>query len=149
MFPHYCFTTHWAVLSQNKREFAFRLDNQRQVKAIEAVFEVFLNEQYHPSLRLGCAQRFVRPLLQGCRRSSAGCFYKCHIQDLQKKLHATLDRRDQIQAEHQLVGKIGAWSILEPLFVQLETGELESMKCVETGKKLITVLTSRCVEMYM
>lgn len=120
------------------------------MKAIEAVFKVFLDdEKYPPSLRLGCAQRFVRPLLQGCRRSSARDFYKCHIQDLQNKLHATLDRRIQFQAEHQLVGRIGAWSILEPLFVQLETVELESMKCVETGKKLIADLTSRCVEKYV
>jgi hypothetical protein len=116
------------------------------VKAIEAVFEVFKDQQYHPSLRLGCAQRFVRPLLQFCRRSSAHDFYKCHIQDLQNTLNATLDRCNQIQAEHQLVGRVGAWSILEPLFVKLETGELENMKCVETDKKLITVLTSRCVE---
>jgi len=119
------------------------------MKAIEAVFEEFLNQEHHPSLRLGCAQRFVRPLLQHCRRSSAREFYRCHIQDLQSRLHATLDRRNQIQAEHQLVGRIGAWNILEPLFVQLETGELESMKCAETGKKLITDLTSRCVEKYM
>lgn len=119
------------------------------MKAIEAVFKVFLDQNYHPSLRLGCAQRFVRPLLQGCRRSSARDFYKCHVQDLQNRLQATLDRRNQIQAEHQLVGRVGAWSILEPLFVQLETGELESMKCVETGKKLITDLTSRYVEKYV
>jgi len=119
------------------------------VKAIEAVFEVFLDQEYHPSLRLGCAQRFVRPLLQCCRSSSARNFYESHVQDLQNRLHATLDRRNHVQAEHQLVGRVGAWSILEPLFVQLETGELESMKCAETGKKLITDLTSRCVEKYM
>lgn len=119
------------------------------MKAIEAVFEVFLDQDHHPSLRLGCAQRFVRPLLQHCSRRSARDFYEKHIQDLQNRLHATLDRRNQIQAEHQLVGRVGAWSILEPLFVQLETGELESIKCAETGKKLITDLTSRCVEKYI
>jgi hypothetical protein len=119
------------------------------VEAIQAVFEVFKDQQYHPSLRLGCAQRFVRPLLQFCRESSARDFYKCHVKDLQNALNATLDRRSQIQAEHQLVGRVGAWSILEPLFVKLETGELESMKCVETGKKLIADLTSRCVEKYV
>ena len=134
---------------QNKREFIFRLDSQHQVKAIEAVFKVFLDQQYHPGLRLGCAQRFVRPLLRGCKRSSAHDFYRCHIQDLQNTLDATLDHRNQINAEHQLVGRVGAWNILEPLFVQLETGELESMRCVETGKKLITNLTSRCVEKYV
>jgi hypothetical protein len=64
-------------------------------------------------------------------------------------LDATLDRHNEIRAEHQLVGRIGAWNILEPLFVQLETSELESMKCVTTGKKLIPDLTSRCVEKYV
>jgi hypothetical protein len=119
------------------------------VKATEAVFKVFLDQQCHPSLRLGCAQRFVRPLLQGCRKSATQDFYRCHIQDLQDALDATLDCRNQIRAEHQLIGRIGAWSILEPLFVQLETSELENMKCLTAGKKLIPDVTSRCVEKYV
>jgi hypothetical protein len=125
------------------------LGSERQVKAIEAVFKVFLDLQYHPSLRLGCAQRFVRPLLQGCRINSAREFYRCHVKDLLDILGATLDPHNQIRAEHQLVGRIGAWSIFEPLFVQLEPSELESMEYLgadETPKKLIPELISRCVE---
>lgn len=128
-------------------------DDEHQVKAIEAVFKVFLDDKYDPSVRLGCAQRFVRPLLQGCRRNAAREFYRCYIKDLQTMLHVVLDSHGQIRAEHQLAGRIGAWNILEPLFVQLEKSELESKECVitaaafpdavKTGKELISDLTSR------
>jgi hypothetical protein len=134
------------------------LDEKQQVEAIEAVFKVFLDEQYDPSVRLGCAKRFVRPLLQGCRNNAAREFYKRFIQDLQSMLSVTLDCRGQLRAEHQLVGKIGAWNILEPLFVQLESSELERKDCVitaaafpgvvTTGKELISDLTSRYREKY-
>jgi hypothetical protein len=148
---------------QNKKELVFknllfRLADEHQVKAIEAVFKIYLNDEYDPSIRLGCALRFVRPLLQGCRRSAAREFFKRHIRTLQNMLNVTLDICDQIRAEHLLVGKIGAWNILEPLFVQLESSELENKECVitaaafpnavKTGKELISDLTTRYREKY-
>jgi hypothetical protein len=142
------------MLENKIKKLDFRLeDDKHQVKAIEAVFKVFLDDQYDPSVRLGCAQKFVRPLLQSCRKNAAREFYRCYIKDLQNMLHVMLDSRNQIRAEHQLVGRIGAWNILEPLFMQLETSELENKECVVTaaafpgavksGKELISDLTSR------
>lgn len=134
------------------------MDEKQQAEAIEAVFKVFLDDQYDPSVRMGCAKRFVQPLLQGCRRNAAREFYKHFIQDLQSMLSVMLDCRGQLRAEHQLVGRIGAWNILEPLFVQLESSELERKECVITaaafpgavitGKELISDLTSRYREKY-
>jgi hypothetical protein len=129
------------------------LDEKQQMEAVEAVFKVLLDDQYDPSVRLGCAKRFVRPLLQGCRRNAAREFYRRFIQDLLSMLSVMLDCHGRLRAEHQLVGRIGAWNILEPLFVQLESNELESKECVitaaafpgavKTGKELISDLTTR------
>ncbi|XP_069690626.1 DNA-dependent protein kinase catalytic subunit-like isoform X3 [Periplaneta americana] len=140
------------TIQQSLLIFMKRLNIENQVKAIEVVFQIFMDQQYDPNVRLGCAQRFVQPLLLAARQNAAREFYKGSIQSLITILSEKLDVRGGLRVEHQMVGRIGAWNIIGPLFVQIETSELESKECVitlaafpsaATGKELITDLTSR------
>lgn len=140
-------------IQQSLHKFITRLDFNNQVKAIEVVWKLFLDEQYDPDAHLNCALRFIQPLLQGCKPVAAREFYKRYIKTLQSLISVALDKRGGITVEHQLVGKIGAWSLLELMFVHLDCNELESRECtitaaafpgsVQTGKELISDLSNK------
>ena len=140
-------------IQNSLQKFITRLDFKNQVKAVEVVFKLFLDEQYDPDIRLNCALRFIQPLLQGCKPIAAREFYKSNINMLLNLVSVGLEKRGGITVEHQLVGKTGAWCLLELMFVHLDCTEFESKECVitaaafpggvQTGKELISDLSTR------
>ena len=75
------------------------------------------------------------------------------MKKLQCLISVALDKRGGITAEHQPVRKIGAWSLLELMFIHREQSELQSKECVitaaafpggvQTGKELLSDLSNK------